>query len=179
MIRLAVIMILAALSASVDVRAITPDSLRVLYFDEWVGKCGAEKLVEYTEGLDEGAEPLFLAYRGAALATTANCTNWPLQKISRFREGKSLLEEAVERAPQNLEVRFLRYTVQKNIPSFLGYDNLEEDRKFVLEKLSLQLKTGQEDDVTKRIVTYLYETGEFTKEQLQDLDATIANEYGE
>lgn len=152
------------------------DSLRTYYFDEWVGKCGAEKLVAYTDGIDEEASPLIKAYRGAGLATTSNCTSWPLSKLSRFREGKGLLEEAVSIEPENLEVRFLRYTIQKNIPDFLGYDNLEEDRQFIMERLTLQLKKGTKDDLTKRIIQYLLETKEITEEQLKDLEAAMVNQ---
>ena len=151
------------------------DSLRYYYFDEWVGQCGAEALVGYTEKLGQDAAPLLRAYRGAGLATTANCTSWPMAKLSRFREGKGMLEEAVANQPENLEVRFLRYTIQKNIPGFLGYDNLEEDREFIMDRLTLQLKSGNMDDLAVRILEYLYESKEFTKEQIQDLE-TVASE---
>jgi hypothetical protein len=152
------------------------DSLRYYYFDEWVGKCGAETLVSYTETVGQDAAPLHRAYRGAGLATTANCTSWPMAKISRFRDGKKLLEGAVAEKPENLEVRFLRYTIQKNIPGFLGYDNLEEDRKFILDRLTLQLKSGKKDDLAVRILDYFYASGEFTREQIQDLEAAASDE---
>ncbi len=152
------------------------DSLRYYYFDEWVGKCGAEALVGYTEKVGQDAAPLLRAYRGAGLATTANCTNWPMAKLSRFREGKGLLEGAVTDLPGSLEVRFLRYTIQNNIPGFLGYDNLEEDQEFILDRLTLRLKSGNKDDLAIRILDYLYESKEFTKEQIQDLEKVTSEE---
>ena len=171
---LAILMITSSLTAFSQ--QVTIDRLRYLYFDEWVDKCGAEALVDYTEHVDEDAKPVFRAYRGAGLATTANCTTWPVSKISRFNKGKDLLEGAVAEVPENLEVRFLRYTIQKNIPRFLGYDNLEEDREFVLDRLTLQLKNGNKDELADRILNYFYETKEFTKEQLQDLEKATSEE---
>ncbi len=152
------------------------DTLRFLYFEEWVEKCGAEKLVEYTDGLDKDALPVFKAYRGAGLATTANCTSWPLSKISRFNDGKKLLEGAIQEMPESLEIRFLRYTIQKNIPSFLGYDNLEDDREFVMDRLTLRLKSGNKDDLDVRILKYLLDSGEFTREQILELESAAAEE---
>ena len=152
------------------------DSLRYYYFDEWVGECGAEALVDYTESVGQDVAPLIRAYRGAGLATTANCTSWPMAKLSRFREGKGMLEEALADQPESLEVRFLRYTIQKNIPGFLGYDNLEEDQEFILDRLTLQLKSGNKDDLSIRILDYLYDSKEFTKEQLQELELVASED---
>jgi hypothetical protein len=162
--------------AVVDAQETSLDSLRKLYFEEWVGKCGAEKLVANTEHFDENTSPLFKAYRGAGLATTSNCTSWPLKKISRFRDGKALIEEAVSLKPEDLEVRFLRFTIQRNIPAFLGYDNVEEDRKFIMERLTLYLKKGEHSKLTKLILNYMYDTEELTREQIQDLEALSAEE---
>ncbi len=51
-----------------------------------------------------------------------------------FKKGKRHLESAVSKAPENLEIRFLRYTCQVEMPHFLGYNkNITEDKKFILE----------------------------------------------
>jgi len=161
---------------AVDAEEISLDSLRMLYFEEWIGKCGAEKLVAYTEPMDETASPVFKAYRGAGLATTSNCTSWPVRKITRFRDGKALIEEAVSLRPNDLEVRFLRFTIQRNIPDFLGYDNVEEDRKFIMERLTLYLTKGEQSHLTKLILKYMFDTEELTREQVLDLEALSAEE---
>ena len=162
--------------ATVDAQDISLDSLRMLYFEEWIGKCGAEKLVAYTEPVDENASPVHKAYRGAGLATTSNCTSWPIRKITRFRDGKALIEEAVSLKPNDLEVRFLRFTIQRNIPDFLGYDNVEEDRKFIMERLTLYLKKGEQSHLTKLILKYMFDTEELTRDQILDLEAVSAEE---
>ena len=73
-----------------------------------------------------------LAYLGALQTIWANHTPNPVAKLSTFRRGKSNIEKAVKNAPNNIEIRFLRHSVQKNIPQFLGYSqHIEEDRTFL------------------------------------------------
>ncbi len=67
---------------------------------------------------------------------TAEDTDMPLAKLSRFNRGKQMLEEAIQNAPNNPDLIFLRYSIQRSAPSFLGYDsNLNKDRKFLLNAL--------------------------------------------
>jgi hypothetical protein len=56
-----------------------------------------------------------------------------IDKPSNFRTGRDMLEEAIKQKPGDIELIFLRMTVQTNLPSFLGYnDNIESDKIFVL-----------------------------------------------
>jgi hypothetical protein len=48
-----------------------------------------------------------------------------------------MLEEAIKKDYFNFELRFLRFTAQTNMPSFLGYnDSIEQDKKFILNSFS-------------------------------------------
>lgn len=161
----AVVLFMLAFSVAIAQENVVK-AMRVLYFEEWVGKCGAEALVQYTENIDAEKDPLYMAYKGAAVATTANCTSWPLKKLSRFRDGKNYIETAVERAPEDLEIRFLRYTIQQNIPDFLGYDNKDDDRKFILKRLNLQLKANQTDDLSEIILDFFSDTENLSRETI-------------
>lgn len=73
-----------------------------------------------------------VAYLGALQTIWAKHTPNPVSKLSTFRRGKNNLEKAIKNEPNNIEIRFLRHSVQKNIPKFLGYsEHLEEDRLFL------------------------------------------------
>ncbi len=81
-------------------------------------------------------DPIMRGYHGAATCMTAEDTDMPLAKLSRFNRGKQMLEEAIQNAPNNPDLIFLRYSIQRSAPSFLGYDsNLNKDRKFLLNAL--------------------------------------------
>ncbi len=75
---------------------------------------------------------VFLAYLGAYKAIWANHTINPISKLSTFEKGKKDIEAAVKLEPNNIEIRFIRLSIQKNCPSFLGYrKHIESDLKFI------------------------------------------------
>lgn len=60
----------------------------------------------------------------------------PFKKLGFFGDGKKLIESAISIEPENLELRFLRLTIQTNLPEFLGYsESKEKDKAFVLAGL--------------------------------------------
>ncbi|MGO3183237.1 MAG: hypothetical protein ACTIJ9_10425 [Aequorivita sp.] len=77
-------------------------------------------------------EPVYLAYLSGLQTLWANHIINPIVKLGTFKKGRMNLERAVEMAPNNLEIRFIRLSVQKNAPRFLGYyENIETDEEFI------------------------------------------------
>lgn len=77
-----------------------------------------------------------------------------------------MLEKAVSRDSSNLEIRFLRYSIQKNLPSFLDYKgNIIADERFLLEKTS----ESNDNELKEIIVNYLAATNAFTAAELKKL----------
>lgn len=73
-----------------------------------------------------------LGYLGAFQMIWAKHITNPISKLKTFNKGKKSIEHAVMAEPNNLEIRILRLSVQKNSPAFLGYKkNIEEDEKFI------------------------------------------------
>ncbi|MBN2173355.1 MAG: hypothetical protein JW731_04445 [Bacteroidales bacterium] len=141
------------------------DEVRRMYFEDWQGKCGAEDLDRMLGDSNLENDPVLMAYKAAAKTTLANCKTTPLSKLSVFREGKDLLEKAVVSAPGNVEVRFIRFTVQTNIPGFLGYNNMEADKKFILDNLNLQQQSEMDSDLKNRITEYFIQSEDVTAEE--------------
>ena len=84
--------------------------------------------------------PISNAYKGAYTMMKAKYVNSPFKKYAYFNEGKALIEKAIEQAPNNVEIRYLRVTLQVNLPKFLNYyENINNDIDFVLTNL----KTAQ------------------------------------
>ena len=78
--------------------------------------------------------PIYEAYIGIANLLMAKHSGNPFSKLSYLKKGKKHLEPAVIKEPKNLEIRFLRFTTQNEMPAFLGYNkNITEDKKFILE----------------------------------------------
>lgn len=72
------------------------------------------------------------AFEGALLMRKSGSLKIPAQKLSLFKKGHKLLEDAISREPHNTEFRFLRLMIQENAPKVVGYNkNLAEDVKIV------------------------------------------------
>lgn len=70
---------------------------------------------------------LLQAYKGAGKTMHADCLRSPGKKLKSFKQGRELLDKAVDADPGNAEIRFIRYMVQDGAPSFLNYDNRDQD----------------------------------------------------
>lgn len=58
----------------------------------------------------------------------------PISKYSYFNRGKKLLEDAVKKEPNSIEIRMMRYISQEKTPKFLGYnENMKSDKEFILK----------------------------------------------
>ncbi len=80
--------------------------------------------------------PVAYGYKALYYFMNSKYAFWPDTKLSNFNKGKTYLESAIKLSPNNAELRLIRYSVQYNVPSLLGYNKqLNEDRKIL--KLAL------------------------------------------
>jgi len=55
------------------------------------------------------------------------------QKSIVFKNGVLLVEDALKNEPNNIEIRFIRLTIQQNSPKILKYkSHITEDKDFIL-----------------------------------------------
>lgn len=72
----------------------------------------------------------------------------PYRKFSEFNSGKAMLDSLIHANPENIELRYLRHSIQDRAPGFLGYkDQLEEDETFMKANLS-----GLSDSSTYQLI---------------------------
>lgn len=128
------------------VRAGTEDmeNIRANYVKALSNKKLCKTMIE--ELSTKTANPVHLAYLGALKVIWAKHISNPIAKFSTFNKGKKDIESAVKKAHHNVEIRFVRLSVQKNCPSFLGYDtHIEQDKQFIRDNenkiTSARLKT--------------------------------------
>jgi hypothetical protein len=150
----------------------TSDQLRNGFFGMKDEDCGQQKFFQFIKS-DEYLSPVHQAYAGTAEAATAECVRGPSGKIGHFNRGKRNIEEAVERAPENAEVRFMRFATQTNIPGFLFYDNIKEDKALIIEQLPTLLTNPDERDFWIRVAGFLIDSGELEKEEENKISKVI------
>jgi hypothetical protein len=102
------------------------------------------------------------AYLGSTQMLMAKFTYLPNQKFSWFNTGKKNLEEAIAADPKQAEIIYLRYSIQLNVPSFLGYSqNKAADRAFLLQ----EIRKIQDKDLQERIKLFLLKEASLTQQE--------------
>lgn len=100
-----------------------------------------------------------LAYRGAINTLKAKFAKLKDEKKEFFKEGVALIEAAIKTQPENIEIRYIRLSVQKNSPKFLGYHkNIEEDKGFILNNFESIVSK----DLRQVILEFLLSSGEIS-----------------
>lgn len=133
-------------------------------------KTAADQLLKLLAEVTESSSPLLIGYKGAAEMMQAKYAWSPISKVKRFNNGKRLIETAVKKAPDHLEIRFLRLAIQTNLPAFLNYnDEIQNDKKFVLT----HLKTTKDKTLKQNIVKYLSTSKYCTAEEKKQLDLEL------
>lgn len=103
-----------------------------------------------------------IGYKGAITMIMANHTFNPIKKFDCFNQGKTLLEYAIKKEPHNIELRYVRFSVQCNAPSFLGYHSEKKVDKGVL----LQGIGGVNDfELKNKITQFLLQSSELTAQE--------------
>lgn len=108
--------------------------LRTNYTKAVKSKTICEQMISQLE--KNASTPVYLAYLGAYQTIWANHVINPISKLNTFKKGKNNLEKAISSDQNLIESRFLRYSIQKNAPQFLGYSkHLNEDELFLKKHL--------------------------------------------
>ena len=126
--------------------------IRKLYVEGVKDEQKCKQLYDKLFSKNDISDPLILGYKGAVSMIMAKYTSSPMSKLNYFSAGKELVEKAVKLAPENTELRFTRFTLQENLPSFLMYSsNLDEDKKHILKHIN----SIEKIHLKQAIVTFL------------------------
>ena len=110
---------------------------RELYLTAHNNKSKCDSLSNYLNQLTE-KDNTINAYIGANNLLISKFSNNIIKKFKYFEEGRKIIENAIKNDPENIEIVFLRYLNQRNIPWFLNYNqNLVEDYDFLIKNLNL------------------------------------------
>jgi hypothetical protein len=123
----------------------------------------AEKLKSLTSNKKT---PLHKAYYGMSYALMAKHSNGPFKKLELVKKGMDFINTAVKEEPNNIEIRFLRFSIESKAPSFLGIsEHLEEDKLKLLNGLNAS------HSYFKVIHTFLIQSSYLTNKEKDKLKA--------
>jgi hypothetical protein len=114
-----------------------------------------------------------LGYDGASEMIAAAHAFNPLTKLKYFNTGKKILESAILIDNNNIELRYLRYTLQEHSPSLLAYkSNMQEDKIFLMQNISEKLKQS-DSDLFERVTQNFFKSDFLNSEEKAKLKTII------
>jgi hypothetical protein len=111
-----------------------------------------------------------LAYRGAAKALIAKHSINPYTKLNYIRASMNDFAEAVELDSKNVEIRYLRFSVQHHLPSFLNLSfEMQEDIKHISDNVHSCSSLKSDKDLKKTIISFMIKSERLRDEELKQL----------
>lgn len=104
------------------------------------------------------------AYYAAAEMTSAQYKINPAAKIKVFNSGKKILEATILADTTDLEARYIRFTIQQNAPSFLGYNkSISSDKNFIINHLNFF--KSNDPELFSSVYAYLLTYGKLSSQE--------------
>lgn len=136
--------------------------IRVMYRNAHNSQKDVLALYQKLESIVESDEKVLVAYKGASIAMLAKYEKGTKQKTEKFKRGVALVEYAIVEDPDNIEIRFIRLSVQQNSPKVLKYkSNIEVDKNFILSNYSNIRSSG----LKNYLKHYILHSNNFTEEE--------------
>ena len=140
------------------------ETLRQDYRDASESEDATKTLYDDLTAIGKNDDPVLVAYKGAVTTMMADYAQDIKGKKTFFKEGRELLEYAIETDSNNVEIRCIRLSVQENVPKITGYHkNKDEDKQFILDNYS----SMQIEGAKKFVKAYASESESFTDAERQ------------
>ncbi|MFZ4261349.1 hypothetical protein ACFRAE_04860 [Sphingobacterium sp. HJSM2_6] len=161
MIRITVISLILLFSAKLSAQKLDLDAVR----EDFNKGVKDEKLCKkYLEILESEADnSVEKGYAAAFHMFMAKHTSNPFKKMGYFKDGKNRLEKELKLNPNNIELRFIRLSIQYHIPKYLGYcGEIEDDKEFMVNNLHKLA----DQDIKELIYKYLKGANMYSSQEL-------------
>ena len=150
------------LAISITVLSLDVSTVRNAYKEAAQDSSKIEAFSKLLTNVSKNDDVTLVAYKGAAIALLARNEKRIKDKKDLFVEGISYVEYAIEKAPNNIEVRFIRLGIQENTPKILKYKgDIEEDKQFILK----QFKNINSSNLRNHIKDYILQSKSFSDEE--------------
>jgi hypothetical protein len=118
---------------------------------------------------------LINGYMAALEALKAKHTWNPYFKVKYLSDAEKSFKNAVANDPHNIEIRFMRFSVEHNVPGFLGYNkNLDADRVEMIRQLDKKNYALADDSLVKTIITFLIDSKRCSPAEQHNLNQHLA-----
>lgn len=117
-----------------------------------------------------GKSALITAYTGTLEALKAKHSWSPYNKIKYVKASLKTLQKAIDMDKENMEIRFMRFSIEHYTPGFLGFSkDLDTDRKELIKHYKNRNFGIADTDMVKNIATFLINSKRCTAEEIKVL----------
>src|SRR5690606_406925 len=107
------------------------NDLRKSYREATKSEEKATSFYEYVKDVSTTDKAVLIAYKGAGKTLLARYEPL-LQRKDKVKAGIDLVEKAVQKDPDNVEIRLIRLSIQENLPKMFKYNStIETDKRFI------------------------------------------------
>jgi hypothetical protein len=153
---------------SADVSPYSVSNLRRQYQQAAASKEAGEKFYKLMAAYEQ-QDAVVLAYKAASEAIRARDASM-FNKLTYVQNASKLFDQAVKLDGSNPEIRFLRLSVESNLPSFLGLSpHVEEDRQFLVQTLLQHPKSGLDAETFGIVRGFMVDRGHVSDAEAQKL----------
>ena len=146
-----------------------PATLRRHYELAAADKAAGEKFYKLLADYRD-RDALVLGYKAASEAIRARDASM-FNKLTYVQDAAKTFEQAVGLDPQNPEIRFLRFSVESNLPAFLGLSkHVDEDKEMLLNAALNHPGTGLDAEAFRTVRGFLVGRGHVSEEDAQKLN---------
>jgi hypothetical protein len=145
-----------------------PAALRRHYEQAAADKQAGEKFYNLLRDYS-GQDALVLAYKAASEAIKARDASM-LNKLTYVQQASKTFEQAVSLDSDNAEIRFLRFSVESNLPPFLGLSkHVDEDKAFLLQAALRHPGSGMDTEAFQTVRGFLVDRKHVSDDDAQRL----------
>ncbi|GAB2974901.1 hypothetical protein GCM10027049_06680 [Mucilaginibacter puniceus] len=102
--------------------------------------------------------PLITGYIGTLQALKAKHHWNPYYKVKYVNDAEKTFSKAIAADPHNMEIRFLRFSVDYKLPGLLGYTkNMEGDKDEIIAQLNKKNYSADNKELVVTIINFLLE----------------------
>jgi len=109
---------------------------------------------------------LILAYVAALESVKSKHAFWPFTKLSYFKKSMELFKQVVDNDPENLEIRFLRFTILHYVPAILGHSTERQtDADVIVRQLLKKDYSSINPEIQQGIAEFMIESKRLSNHQ--------------
>jgi hypothetical protein len=114
--------------------------------------------------------PIILAYVAGIEALKSKHAFWITTKYNYLVKSMEIFEKAVEKDPNNLEIRFMRFSILHYVPSIVGYGNEKNaDLNTVYSLLVKKRSQNLPNDIIAGMIQFLIDSDRLEPNRVEEL----------